>query len=313
MAVGCKVMTTLYHQFRRGLCAAVFAFLLYATTVHAAMPAPVLGESEWRTGEIEVCYSGVVPGATILLYTKTYKDSNFVAHDAWTAGAAAECYVSPYFENGQTVWHYIVQVDPATAEQSPPSNTGRQTPPITAYIINWPDMLGDLAGMINDFNESIQDKLDSLATPSDQAMDDLSAAIDNLSNAIGIGAVNNAGNAISGGLGQVSAGLSPPAVVDDGNGTFTGGSTGGQLPFPNQSNGQGLIAPNPDSGTDTELTMRIPYMVDMQGNLVYMKLFTAEQMEKMKWLGLLRTLAAATMFILFGFWLSTRFSPQLKA
>lgn len=174
-------------------------------------------------------------------------------------------------------------------------------------------MFSDLVNALQAMNQDLMEHLDGLMTPSQSAMDDLRDSIDGLKDALGVGSAVGAGNQLSTGLDGISNGLAPPIVNDDGDGTYTGGKTGSNLPFPNQPGNSGLISPNLDSGTDTVLTMRIPYGVDMQGNLLYVKLFTEEQMEKMKWLGLLRTLAAATIYIIFAFWLVTRFSPQLKS
>lgn len=297
----------------RALLTAVFAFLLLTSTVSAAPAAPVLLETPWMTGEIQTCYSGIVPGNTIILYTMTIANPNqYMATDTWSEPNSAGCHVTRPFQNGQTVWHYIVQVDPNTGEISPQSNLGKQTPPITAYIINWPDMLKDLQNALSNLGQSINDHLDKLETPSDQAINDLKNAIDGLKNAVGAGQAQTVGNNVVNGIQQAQQGMKPPIVKDDGNGTYTGGSGGLKLPNTTSTNSLGLQVPNVDEGTDTELTMRIPYMVDMQGNLVYMKLFTKEQMDKMKWLGLLRDLATAAIWIMFAFWLVQRFSPAMK-
>lgn len=312
MARGVQVI--LRPQIRRWVVILLIALFVMPDAAEAAPPPPpMIGETDWRTGEIEICWSGVIPGHTIILYVKTHKDSNYRAHDAWTAETSSGCYISKFFENGQTVWHYIVQVDPNTGEMSEPSNEGRQTPPITAFIINWPNIFEDLKTFFQQLDQGLKDHLDGLFTPSQQAMDDLKSAIDGLKGALGAGQATGAGSQLQSGFNDVASGLRPPAVVDDGNGTFTGGAGGPQLPQPNTSNGAGLNYPNPDSGTSNELTIRIPYGVDMQGNLLYVKILTQEQLEKMKWLGLLRTLAAATIWILFAMWLLHRFAPQLKS
>lgn len=308
MVVYCKMMM---KNVWRGLSLAVLAFFILSSETYAAPPAPSLGETDWRTGEIDICWSGVTPGNTIILYTKRWDQPSFVAHSSWVAETVIGCRVVGDFQNSQSIWHYIVQVDEA-GEESEPSTIEKQTPPITAYIVNWPSMLEDLLAAMREMNESLKAHLDKLMTPSESSMEGLLDAVNNLKNALGVGSVDRAGNQMVNELDDVIRGLKPPVVEDDGDGTFTGGKTGGELPFNKTPHGD-LIGPDPDSGTDTELTIRIPYTVDMQGNLLYMKLFTEEQLEKMKWLGLMRTLAVAVIYIFFGIWLVSRFAPQLKS
>lgn len=312
MAVGGTIMIA--RNVGRGLYIAILAFFLTVENASAAPPsAPVIEDADWRTGEVEVKYTGAIPGATIKLFARQYRQNDWVLWETWIAEEPEESHIAKYFENGQTVWYRITQVDPMTNEESPPSNAYKVTPPITAFIINWPEMFDEITMMVNNANQQMMNFFEGLATPSDQAMSDLQNALDDLKNALGVGQVGQAGNSLQDGFGNIGSGLSPPVVVDDGDGTFTGGPSGGNLPFPKGEDNLGLIAPNPDSGTDTELTMRIPYMVDMDGELIYMKIFTKEQMEKMKWLDLLRTLAAATIYILFAMWLVSRFAPILKS
>lgn len=304
-------------KFGRRVSLALFVFLLLSRTVNvSAAPAQIiLNPTDWRTGELEVSYTNATPGNLMQLYVADYRDpDNYKLVDMWVASAAVESHISQYFENGQTLWYYVQQMDPATNEQSEPSNIQKQTPPMTVYITNWPEMLEDLKEALQESNENMADKLEGITTPSEQAMDDLKNAIEQLKNAVGAGQVGTSGSSLNNAINNGQAGMKPPIVTDDGNGTYTGGQTGGNSPFPTKASGPGgqLISPDLDSGTDTELTMRIPYGVDMQGQLLYMKLFTQEQMEKMKWLGLLRTLAAATIWIIFAFWLVQRFTPTMK-
>lgn len=303
---------------KRGLIISVLAFLLLpVVVVHAAPPAPVLVDAKWRTGEIEVAWEGAVPGMTMFLYTGTYaKDGDYTLHDAWVVQTVDGSYVTRFLENGQTVWYYVRLYDPVNDVWGPTSNIYKITPPITAFIINWPEMFGELSGKMQEMNDDLKDHLDGLFTPSDQAMNDLANAIDGLKDALGAGAASSAGGALQSGLGGLQPGMHNPIGVDDGNGTYTGGSSGGNLPFTpgnNSGGGLNLQGPNPDSGTSNALTMRIPYGVDMQGNLLYVKILTDEQLEKMKWLNLARNIAGAIIFIMFAFWLVTRFSPQLKS
>lgn len=319
----------------RVLFTAVFAFFILANSVFAAdepppppvpPPPPTLGETDWRTGEIEIAWSGVTPGNAIILYVRTYKQTSFTAFDTWTAETSSGSYIVKPFENGQTVWHYIVQVDHDTGLISDPSWIGKQTPPITAFIINWPDMFRELSNELEQLNDDLKQKLtdlndnlkghmDKLATPSPAAIADLQNAINNLKDAVGVGTAQNVGNVITGGFDNMLPGMKQPGV-DDGNGTYTGGSTGSNLPFPPKNNsdpGMNLTSPDLDTGTDTEFTMRIPFGIKQDGSLWYIKLFTAEQMEKMKWIFLLRSIAVGIIYIMFAVYLVYRFAPQLKS
>lgn len=298
-------------------------FLLPTLSVEAAPTRPILQETDWRTGELQICWIGTDTAATgqvMRLWIATHaSDGQYELYESWPIyeGDQEGCRIVKYLENGQSVWYYVDILDTLTGEKSPQSNALKQTPPITAFIINWPDMFKDLIDALQKMNDDMKDYFNDLLTPSDQAMQDMQDALNNLANSVGAGQAGNAGNQMQNGFNDVQNGMRPPIGVDDGNGTFTGGSTGSNLPSDNQdhSNGNGmdLVAPNPDSGTDNEMTIRIPYMVDMRGELVYLKILTDEQMEKMKWLNLIRTIAAAIIFIMFGIWLVSRFSPQLKS
>lgn len=291
-----------------------------SSVVKAAPGSVTLLQTDWRTGEVAISWSGGTPGTTMMLYAATYDNhGSYELRDAWIVEAAEGVHVTQFVQNGQTIWYYVKQYDPVTDTWGSASNTIRQTPPITAYIINWPDMLQDLANAIKDANDDLKDHLDKLATPSDDAIDDLKDAIDELKNAVGAGQAQAAGNNLGNAINNLQPGMSAP-MPNDGVGTFTGGHGGPSLPSgtkpvtnPNGGDGLTLNAPDPDSGTDIEQTMRLPYGVDMQGNLLYVKLFTAEQMDKLKWMALVRDLAAALVYILFGVWIVVRFAPSLKS
>lgn len=290
--------------------AALFVFLLSVQFVpisEAAAPAPRLLETDWRTGEIEVKYTGATQGYMMVLYAATHEsEGDFQPIDSWTIKESEESHITSYLENGQSIWYFVRMVNPADTSEYVTSNRLKQTPPITAFIINWPDMLKDLDAMINN-------AIEKAMTPSQQAQDNLKDALDNLKDAVGAGSGSNAGNQMQDAINQGQNGMSPPIVKDDGNGTYTGGSTGGKLPQDPTTGSGGLSYPNPDSGTATEMTIRFPYGVDMQGNLLYVQIFTKEQMEKMKWWDVVRTLAGVTVWIAFAVWLVQRFTPQLKA
>jgi hypothetical protein len=285
-------------------------FFLITTSVFANPSAPTVTETKWETGSLNVCYEGVTPGYTIILYSTNYKTGDsYTARDTWTASSGTECHMSLYFENGQTVWYYIVQVEPDTGLISPQSNITRQTPPITAFIINWQDMLKDLQAEFQKINDSINNQL----KPSDGAVQDLQDAVDGLKDAVGAGEAEKIGSDIKNGLDSGQGGMKPPAVTDDGNGTYTGGSGGFHLPnIGTKTDDLGLVSPKTCEGTDNDVSFSIPYGVDFQGNMLCVKLFTQEQLDKMKWLGLVRTLASATLWIMFGMWIVQRFTPIMK-
>lgn len=285
----------------------IFFILTLLTVSNPAEAATALHleETDWRTGEIMIKYTGAAPGELIVVYGKTYRDDAFEPLDSFVVNSSSGSHVTSYLENGQSIWYYIASYDPLSNQQTGLSNRLKQTPPITAYIINWPDMLADLDSVINN-------AITKVATPSDDAINGLKDAIDKLKDATGSSAAQGAAGAIQDAISQGQQGMSPPIVKNDGNGTYSGGSTGPNLPGQSTTGSSGLVYPDPDSGTDTEMTMRIPYGVDMQGKLLYVKIFTKEQMEKMKWWDVVRDLLGAVDWIAFAIWLVQRFTPQLK-
>lgn len=293
----------------RRVFAALFVFLLSVSIVpitQAAAPAPRLLETDWRTGEIEVKYTGATQGYMMVLYAATHEsEGSFEPIDSWTVRASDESHITSYLENGQSIWFFVRMVNPADTSEYVTSNRLKQTPPITAFIINWPDMLKDLDKMLND-------AIEKAMTPSQDAQDKLKDALDKMKDAIGGGSASNAGNQMQDAINKGQGGMSPPIVKDDGNGTYTGGSDGGKLPQTPTTNDSGLSYPDPASGTPTEMTVCLPYGVDMKGNLLKACIFTKEQMEKMKWWDVVRTLAGVTVWIAFAVWLVQRFTPQLK-
>jgi hypothetical protein len=295
-------------QIRRGVLAALFVFLLLTplTLIEASAPTPSLRllQTDWRTGELEISYENAIQGYTIEVYAATHEsDGNYQKIDSFTAAGESGSHITSFLENGQSIWYYIALIGPDGSRISR-SNTQKQTPPITAFVINWPDMLKDLDAMINN-------ALINALKPSQQAQDDLKDAVDGLKDAIGGNSANNAGKGIQDAIDNGQNGMRPPIVKDDGNGTYTGGNTGGKLPQDTANSG-GINYPNPNSGTPTEMTVCLPYGVDMQGNLLKACIFTAEQMEKMKWLDVIRKLCGATIWIMFAIYLVQRFTPQLK-
>lgn len=299
-------------------------FLINTLDVEASVSRPNLQSVDWRTGELQVCWSDLYTAdefSIMRLWVTTHEtQDNFYMHETWLADEESGCYISKYFENGQSVWFYVDVLHAITGEKSERSYILKQTPPITAYIINWPDMFQDLIQALEDSNQNMQDYLDGLVTPSPQAMNDLQNALNNLANTLGIGNVNNAGNQLQNGLGNIANNLQPPLNFNDGNGTFTGGSNPNQLPYNNNNTGNtgnqnssNLTYPNVDDGTMNDFSFRIPYMVDQNGNFIYIKLFTDEQLEKMKWLDAALKIAEAIIYIFDAFYLLSRFAPQFKS
>jgi len=90
----------------------VCVFSLLLSSVAFALPDKVtITPTNWRTGEIEVCYMGADMGNLLLLYTKTYDEFDFTVRQTYEVTAPTGCFISPYFENGQSIWYYLVQVD----------------------------------------------------------------------------------------------------------------------------------------------------------------------------------------------------------
>jgi hypothetical protein len=266
------------------LACALLLCVMGTTVVHAAPPAqPTLLETDWQTGQIEVCYTGVPVGNTVVLYTSDYKNPYMTVRDNWEHDGSS-CRMISYFENGQTVFHYIVSVN-ALGEESIPSLTVKQTPPLTVYVINWPDMLKDLEKLLNDVNQKLMDHMDGLATPSQAAMDNMKDAVDKLKDATGASEAGKIGDSLKAGK-------------DDGNGTFTGGSKPEELP--------------PLVGTANEMTICFHLTKDMRGEWFDVCIFNNEQLEKMKWWDNIRKIIGGIPFIMFGVWIVTRFTPQFK-
>lgn len=273
-------------------------------TTHAAA-AITLMETQWQTGQLEVTWEGAVDGVQMTLYTRTWHDTTYEAHDGWVATESGT-HISRFFENGQTVWYYVSQTDPLTGAELR-SNEVRQTPPITAYIINWPEIWGDMSGeggfggiaeAIDRMNQGLQEKLDQLFTPSPQAMADLQDAIDDLKNGVGVGQAEQIGGQLQTGFNNIANGASPPVVTDDGEGTFTGGANPGELPEL--------------EGTMNDVSFCVPITQKMDGSMFRVCLLTDEQLEKMKWWRVVYDLLSVVPWVLFAVWIVQRFTPQFK-
>lgn len=297
----------------------VLAFFIYANMVFADVQRPRISESEWRTGGLVIEIYDLIPGALVTVELSEDRKSWFVVEQFVAEGNTFSTIVDG-LENGQT--YYIRAYQTIDGETSAYS-ISRQTPPLTVFVINWPEiqaffgeLLQSLRGAIEQLDDSINSHLDGLFTPSPGAIADLQDAINDLRDAIGVGQVGQIGSDLQNGIGNVGGNLKPPIVTDDGQNTYTGGPSGSAPPFsmnPPSGNGMNLEYPNLDSGTDTDLSFRFPITKDMSGNWIYVKLFTKEQMEKYMWLDLIRNLAIAAMWILFAIWIVTRFTPQFKS
>lgn len=268
---------------------------------------PIITGSDWQTGSIQVNYSNVVQGDIVKFYGATYKDpNNFIVLESWVDDGSGTHTVK-WLENGQTVWFYLTVVDAAVTSESAPSNQVRQTPPITAYIINWPEMFGDMQGLfdsleqtIRDGNEGLKDFAKSLVTPSQPAMDGVKQAVEDLKSSIGATAAEDAADKLKTGLDGISNNGSPKIVTDDGVGTFTGGATPDSLP--------------PLIGTANESTWCVVLAYNpFQGNApIQACLFNDETMEKLKWWSVVYDVISVIPWILLGVWVVQRFTPQFK-
>jgi hypothetical protein len=292
------------------------AVLLIPTRAGAEVARPTIVESVWATGQVEVYYTGVTPGHKVMFFGTTYRTAGvFDKMAEWIDDGSGQHTVK-FLENGQTVWFYILVQDPATGDISYQSNETRVTPPITAYVINWPEMKSDL-GSLNDAlkdavkgigdqisnaittaNNDMKNFIQVTVTPSTPAMDDVAAAVDELKNAIGAGSAAQTGTGLKSGFENIGNSGKPPIAHDDGQGTFTGGSSPGTLP--------------PLIGTSNEATWCFQYTVDMSGNPVKACLFTNEQMEKLKWWKVIYDVISVVPWILFAVWVVQRFTPQFK-
>lgn len=305
---------------RRGgrvLILSVLAFFL--TSVNAfAISKPVINETEWRTGGLVIELSGLIPGADVTIELSKDKKSWDVIRQ-FTADSNTYTTIEDGLENGQT---YYIRAKQTFGGEISEYGTARQTPPLTVFVINWPEIQEFFQGMydalidaVSHLDDSINSHLDGLFTPSPGAIADLQDAINDLKDSLGVGPVQQIGSDLQNGLDGIRGNLRTPIVTDDGEHTYTGGPNGSQSPFdlnPPTGGEMNLQYPNLDSGTDTDLSFRIPITKDMNGEWVYVKLFTKEQMEKYMWLDLIRKLAIAGMWILFAIWVITRFTPQFK-
>src|SRR5688500_5222857 len=86
--------------------------LVQPILTYAAPTAPTLLGSEWRTGEIEVQYTGVQPDHLVAFYAAKWDDpDNYKLYDIWLDDGSGS-HVVQFLENGQTHWFYITQVHP---------------------------------------------------------------------------------------------------------------------------------------------------------------------------------------------------------
>lgn len=301
----------------RVLAIAVLVFLFVSNVTQAAPPKPSLGLVDWSTGAIEIVWSNVIPGNKINLYVSSVdSEGEFVLYDSWIANTeSGSRYVEP-LDNGKTYWFYITQED--ETGESEKSSTHKQTPPVTVFVINWQEWLAEIANSINVGNQYLTQQIEQIFMPSQAALDDLFVAIDELKDAVGFGQAEGIGGGMIDEFDDVKAGLKPPAVIDDGENTFTGGKSGSNSPFNSglindPEGGINLEVPDLTSGTDTDLTFTLPITVKPDGSFFEIKLFTEEQLDKLMWMGLLRNLSVAAIWIVFGIWIVQRLTPVLKS
>jgi hypothetical protein len=296
-----------------GLAVALILFYAVAApTVSAAVSTPQITESTWRTGEIQVCYTGVDPGVTLMMFAATHDTPGVYGKvDEWITPAGEGCHISKYFENGQTVWFYLLASN--NGDLSEQSVVTRQTPPITAYIINWDDMLFDLNSMtdslkktIDDGNDKIIDAMKDVSTPSDAKMQEVADAVEEVKNAIGGGSAKNVGDQLQGSFNNIGATGKPPISNDDGIGTFTGGAD------PSSGSPTNMIQPPNLSGTKNEATICFNLTKKMDGTPYEACIFTNEQMDKLKWWAVVYKAMELLPWLMMAVYLVQRFTPQFK-
>lgn len=306
-------MAILFKVTKKGLgrIGVSLALALFILPLHVfAIPnTPSILESEWETGGFVVNYDNVQVGAEIKLYISLDRE-NFSLHESWIAEDTNGSKYIYGLDNGETYYFYITQT--VDGNESLPSEIYRQTPPSTVFIINWPDMFNDLSVKLQELNDELTLTLEGLFTPSQQAMDDLELAINNFKNTIGVGSATGNAQDLQEGIDDIIPNLKPPVVVDDGINTFTGGPTGLQSPFEQVTDTEtGLTKPDLMSGTDTDLTFSIP-ISEYNGEKIEVKLFTQEQLNKFMWIGLLRDVISAAIWIMFCMYTLKRFTPIFK-
>lgn len=305
---GCRTGQATKAQAQRAVALALFfaVCLMVFSPLSASAAGLTLVETEWRTGEIEVKYEGAISGQTIMVYAATYDShGSYDLVDAFTANGESGSHIVQFRENGQTIWYYVRAADPATGEQGTRTNIQKQTPPITAYIINWPEMKDSFQSMsdsvkdsVDKANDDIKNKMDDLAKPSPAAQDNMKNALDNLKDAIGVPKAEDAGKDLKDALDDIADGGSNPISNDDGKGTFSGGENPDELP--------------PLQGTQTEASFSVPITYDQNGQLIWVTLFSQEQMEKLKWWAVVYKAIEVIPWVMLVVWLVQRFTPQFK-
>ncbi len=279
---------------------------------YASTLTPVLLSSDRQTGELTVCYENVPIGKTVYLYERKYSESNIINSRTWVHDGSSCKTFSPY-ENGQTVFYYIRYLD---GTLSPPSNTLKQTPPITSIITNFDELtailrtyVDEIIAAITALNDNLTSFFESMVYPSDSSLEDLTVAITDLKNALGINEIITKNVDITNSIDTLIPGLESP-FLDDGIGTFTGGANPNDSPFNSITSTYNY--PDISSGTDTPISFTVPITLLPDGSFMELKIFSEEQLEKFKWLGLIRDLIVALMWISFAVFIIVRFTPTFK-
>jgi hypothetical protein len=213
------------------------------------------------------------------------------------------------------VFYYIrykLGLDPFSNQ----SNRLKQTPPETTIVTNFLEILDPLTEFFNELIESVNainttlnEFFTDLIFPSNESIENLTDAITDLKDSLGISALNETANSLKDDLNNSQSGMSP-AFENDGINTFSGGDS--SVPLYSNKSFAGLNVPDLESGTDTPLSFVVPITQLPDGSMFNIKLFTAEQLERLKWLGLIREILIAMLWIGFAIFVIVRFTPTFK-
>jgi hypothetical protein len=302
MAIVCKVKSTNAIKTGRILFLLIFAFFILPTIAHAT---PVLIPTQWETGQVNLCWQNVTPGHTILYYERKLNDTSYVNKLSFTATSSTGCRLISHYENGQTVFYYIRTSNNGILSDA--SLTMKQTPPVTSYIVNLPELLDlfepylqSIIDLLTEMNTNLNNSITNSLTPSVESITNLQNSIDSLKNKLGFSDLIDTINELNQSIEDLQLALEQPFIP----GTDT--ST------PQIIDDLGLTSPNLSSGTDTPLTITVPITKKTNGQWLTVKIFTQQQLNNMPWISTIRTILVAMLFISFAVWLIVRFTPQFK-
>ena len=314
MAIVSEITTNWMSQKKRIILILSAFLFLSSLNTFATTPDPVLLSSTRETGELTVCYSNVPIGATVLFFESTYDLTTWTNTRSWYHSGQSCMTLSPY-ENGQTV-HYYIRYRVGSDSVSNQSNRLKQTPPTTTFVTNFSEILSPLTDLFNELIEAVnnldvtlEESFTDIVYPSDEALNDLSNSIDDLKDALGVSELNEIGNQINDDLENAQSGMTPP-FINDGINTFTGGNP--LVPVYTNKSFSGLTVPDLESGTDTPLSFVVPITKLPDGSYFNIKIFTEEQLDKLKWLGVVREILIAMLWIGFAIFIIVRFTPAFK-